>query len=46
MVGSNLTLLLIPLIPGLALMLWVIWALERQISRDSRHRDANNRPKG
>jgi hypothetical protein len=34
---SVLTLLLILLVPSLAFMLWVIWALEMQIRRDRRH---------
>ena len=40
-----LILLLIPLVPALAFMLWVIWALEGQIRRGSHHCDAAGRPK-
>ncbi|SPE31569.1 hypothetical protein SBA5_890015 [Candidatus Sulfotelmatomonas gaucii] len=39
MVESDLTFLLIPMAPALAFMLWVIWALEKQIRRDRRHSD-------
>jgi hypothetical protein len=42
----DLTFLLIPLVPALAFMVWVIWALEMQIRRDRRHHDAITRPKG
>ena len=38
--------ILIPLVPALAFMLWVIWGLKKQIRRDRCHRDANPRPKG
>ncbi len=46
MVDSDLILLLIPFVPALAFLFWVIWALEKQIGRDRRHRDAIVRPKG
>jgi len=46
MVDSNLTLLLIPFVPALAFLFWVIWALEKQIRRDRRHLDPIARPKG
>jgi hypothetical protein len=46
MVVSDLTWLLIPLVPALAFMLWVIYALEKQIRRDRRHRGAIARRKG
>ena len=39
MLDLELTLLLIPLAPGLVFMLWVIWALEKQIRWDRRHSD-------
>jgi hypothetical protein len=39
------TLLLIPLAPGLVFMLWVIWALEKQIRRSRRHSDEIARAK-
>jgi hypothetical protein len=39
MVDPELTLLLIPLAPGLIFMLWVIWALEKQMKCDRRHSD-------
>lgn len=45
MVDSDLSFLLIPLAPALAFMLWVIWALERQIRRDRRHLNPIARPK-
>jgi len=45
MVVSDLILILIPLAPAVAFMLWVIYALEKQIRRD-RRRDAIARPKG
>jgi hypothetical protein len=41
----DLTLLLIPMVPALAFMLWVIWALEKEIRRNSRHYDAIARAK-
>ncbi|SPE28572.1 hypothetical protein SBA5_670023 [Candidatus Sulfotelmatomonas gaucii] len=37
--------LLIPVAPALAFMLWVIWALEKQIRRDRRHSDEIARTK-
>ena len=40
MVNYDLTLLLIPLVPALAFMLWVFWALEKEIRRNSRHFEA------
>lgn len=40
MLTSDYVFVLIPLVPGLAFMLWVVWALEKQIRRDKRHRDA------
>lgn len=46
MVSSDLTFLLIPIVPALAFLLWVIWGLEKQIRQDRRHRDAITRPKG
>jgi hypothetical protein len=46
MVESVFTSLLIPLIPAMAFMIWVIWALEKQIGRDKHHRDAITHPKG
>jgi hypothetical protein len=45
MVDPELRLLLIPLAPGIAFMLWVIWALEMQIRRDRRHSDEIARAK-
>jgi flagellar biogenesis protein FliO len=42
----DLAFLLIPLLPALAFMLWVIWGLEKQIREDRRHRDAIPRPRG
>lgn len=39
MVDPELTLLLIPLAPGLIFLLWVIWALEKQMKCDGRHSD-------
>jgi flagellar biogenesis protein FliO len=46
MVDSDLAFILIPLVPALAFMLWVIWGLEKQIRSGRRHRDAITRPKG
>jgi hypothetical protein len=45
MVDSAFTLLLIPVAPALTFMLWVIWALEKQIRRDRRRSDATARAK-
>jgi hypothetical protein len=45
MVVSDLTLLLIPAAPALAFLLWVIWALEKQIWRDRRYSKAIARAK-
>ena len=45
MVDSDLTLLLIPVAPALAFLLWVIWALEKQIWRDRRYSKAIARAK-
>lgn len=45
MVDSDLTLLLIPVAPALAFLLWVIWALEKQIRRDRRYSEAIARAK-
>ena len=42
MVDFDLTLQLIPSVAALAFMLWVIWALEKQIGRDRHQRDAVN----
>jgi hypothetical protein len=46
MVNSIPILLLILLVPALAFMVWVIWALEKQIRRDSCHLNPIARPKG
>ncbi len=45
MVDFDLKLLLIPVGLALAFMLWVIWALEKEIRRDHRHSDAIARAK-
>ena len=45
MVDFDLKLLLIPMGLALAFMLWVIWALEKEIRRDQRHSDAIARAK-
>ncbi len=37
---------LIPLVPALAFMLWVLWGLEKQIRRDRCHHDRILRSKG
>jgi len=41
----NLLLILLLLVPSLAFMFWVIWALEKEIRRDHRHSDAIARAK-
>jgi hypothetical protein len=46
MFDSDFILLLIPMVPALAFMLWVVWALEKQIRLDRHSRDAIARPKG
>jgi hypothetical protein len=46
MVDSDLAFVLIPFVPAIAFMLWVVWRLEKQIRQDKRHRDAVTRPKG
>jgi hypothetical protein len=43
--NNDLTLILIPLVPALAFMLWVIWALEKEIRRKSRHDEGIARAK-
>jgi len=45
MVDFDLKLFLIPVGLALAFMLWVIWALEKEIRRDQRHSDAIARAK-
>jgi hypothetical protein len=46
MVNSDLILVFIPMVPAMAFMLWVVWALEKQIRLDRHRRDAIARPKG
>ena len=46
MVDSYLAFILIPFVPAVAFMLWVVWALEKQIRKNGRRRDASTRPKG
>jgi len=46
MFDSDFILLLIPMVPALAFMLWVVWALEKKIRLDRHSRDAIARPKG
>ena len=46
MVDSDFAFILIPLVPALAFMLWVVWGLEKQIRQNRRYRGANARPKG
>jgi hypothetical protein len=46
MADSVLTLLLILMVPALVFMLWVIWALEKQIRQDRRNSDAIARLNG
>lgn len=38
--------ILIPLLPALAFMLWVVWGLEKQIRHDRRHRHTFPGPRG
>ena len=45
MVDSDIKFLLVPMGLAVAFMLWVIWALEKQIRRDKREFDANARAK-
>ena len=45
MVNSELVFILIPFVPALAFLLWVIWGLEKQIRQERRHCDAVTRPK-
>jgi hypothetical protein len=41
----NLLLILLLLVPSLAFMFWVIWALEKQIRREKSHSDVIARAK-
>ena len=45
MADFNLTLVLLPLVPALSFMLWVIWALEKQIKRERRQSEVIARAK-
>ena len=45
MVNSDANLLLIPLVPSLAFMLWVIWELEKQIRLEKHRSDVIPRSK-
>lgn len=45
-VDSQLAWILIPFVPAMAFMLWVVCALEKQIRKSRRHRDDISRPKG
>jgi hypothetical protein len=45
MVDSDFAFILIPFVPSLAFMLWVIWGLEKQIRQNRHHRGAITRPK-
>lgn len=40
MADLDLAFVLIPLVPALSFMVWVIWGLEKQIRQERRHRDA------
>jgi len=46
MADVDLALILIPLVPALAFMIWVVWGLEKQMRQDRCHRDAMPRPRG